>query len=119
MNPPGDGKYPSLTRNHFGKGTLTYEGTVLSDKLQKAVLLDVLKTAGLMTSDQSLPLAVRIKHARNSSEKYLHFYLNYSSDARMVPYGYPTGTNLLTQAPIIRDQSILLQPWDVAIVEEK
>ena len=37
----------------------------------------------------------------------------------MVPYSYSTGTNLLTQGPIIHDQSILLQPWDVAIVEEK
>ena len=116
---PFFGKYPSLTRNHFGKGTLTYEGAVLSDRLQKAVLSDVLKNAGLITSDQSLPPAIHVKHARNSSGKPLHFYLNYSGDAKMVPYAYPTGANLLTQAPIFRDQSILLQPWDAAIVEEK
>ena len=113
------GKYPALTRNEFGKGTLTYEGTVLSDKLQKAVLLDVLKAAGLLTSDQNLPPGVHVKHATNRNGKTLHFYFNYSSDSRMVPYSYPTGVNLLTQGPIIRDQSILLQPWDVAIAEEE
>ena len=43
----------------------------------------------------------------------------YSSDARMVPYAYPSGSNLLTQGPVVRDQSIPLQPWDVAIVKEK
>jgi beta-galactosidase len=113
------GKYPALTSNPYGKGTLTYEGTVLSDKLQRAVLLDVLQLAGLVTSDQSLPPSIHIKHAKNRSGKTLHFYFNYSSDARMVPYSYPTGTNLLTEGSVVRDQSILLQPWDVAIVEEK
>jgi beta-galactosidase len=33
---PFFGKYPAITRNQFGSGTLTYQGTVLSEKLQKA-----------------------------------------------------------------------------------
>ena len=112
-------EYPALTRNQFGKGTLTYEGTVLGDKLQKAVLLDELKTAGLVTSDQSLPPAVHVKHAKNRDGRTLHFYFNYSSDALTVTYSYPAGTNLLTQDPILRNQLVLLQPWDVVIVGEK
>jgi beta-galactosidase len=40
-------KYPAITRNSFGKGSLTYEGTVLSDKLQERVLREVLERAGL------------------------------------------------------------------------
>lgn len=113
------GKYPALTSNRFGKGSLIYEGTVLSDKLQRTVLLDVLKDAGLITSDQSLPPAIHVKHSKNRSGKTLHFYFNYSNNARKVSYSYPTGKNLLTQMPIIRDQSFQLQPWDVAIVEEE
>lgn len=116
---PFFGKYPALTRNQFGKGSLTYEGTVLSDELQRAVLLDVLKDAGLITSDQNLLPSIRVKHAENRNNKRLHFYFNYSSEAQMVPYSYPTGRNLLAQVPIVRDQSILLQPWGVAIVEER
>ena len=54
---PFFGKYPAITRNHFGEGTLTYEGTVLSQKLQEKVLLDVLKLAGLSGPDQQLPAA--------------------------------------------------------------
>jgi beta-galactosidase len=38
--------YPAITRNAFGKGTLTYEGTALSDPLQDRVLLSVLELAG-------------------------------------------------------------------------
>ena len=58
-------KYPAITRNSFGKGTLTYEGTVLSDKLQERVLLEVLERAGLTGPDQSLPATVRVKHGQN------------------------------------------------------
>jgi beta-galactosidase len=69
-------KYPAITRNSFGKGTLTYEGTVLSDKLQERVLLDVLERAGLTGPDQSLPATVRVKHGQNRRGKTLHYYLN-------------------------------------------
>jgi beta-galactosidase len=116
---PFFGKYPAITRNQFGKGSLTYEGTVLSDALQKAVLLGVLNDAGLVGSDQKLPAAVRVKHGQNRQGKTVHFYLNYSSSPQMVPYAYGPGTILLSQAPITSGQSLLLQPWDASIVEEK
>jgi beta-galactosidase len=116
---PFFGKYPAVTRNEFGKGSFTYEGTVLSDKLQKAILLGVLKEAGLVGPDQGLPAAVRVKHGQNRQGKTLHFYMNYSSAPQMVPYTYATGTNLLTQGGARQGESLLLQPWDAAIVEEK
>jgi beta-galactosidase len=116
---PFFGKYPAITQNGFGKGSFTYEGTVLSDKLQRAVLLGVLKDARLVGSDQSLSAAFHVKHAQNRQGKTLHFYLNYSNSAQMVPYGYATGTNLLTQGTARQGESLLLQPWDAAIVEEK
>jgi beta-galactosidase len=113
-------KYPAITRNSFGKGTLTYEGTVLSEKLQSAVLLGVLLEAGLSGPDQKLPVSVHIKSAQNRKGKTLHFYLNYSSSAQMVPYTYATGMNLLSSNAVVSNgQSLLLQPWDLAIVEEK
>jgi beta-galactosidase len=70
------GRYPAITRNRFGRGTLTYEGTVLSDKLQEKVLLDVLENAGLSGPDQALPANVRVKHGVNRSGKTIHYYLN-------------------------------------------
>ena len=44
---PFFGKYPALVRNAFGKGTVTYQGTVLSDALQGKVVSDVLKQAAI------------------------------------------------------------------------
>jgi len=116
---PFFGKYPAITRNLFGKGTLTYEGTVLSDKLQQSVLLDVLKLAGLTGPDQDLPAAIRVKHGSNRSGKTLHYYLNYSNDAQTFSYTYRSGMDLLSQAAVVQGQQIALKPWDAAIVEEK
>jgi beta-galactosidase len=116
---PFFGKYPAITRNHFGKGTLTYEGTVLSDKLQDKVMLDVLQVAGLASQDQALPPSVRVKHGSNRSGKTIHYYLNYSSDQQTLSYAYGAGTDLLTQAAIAHSQQITLKPWDLAIIEEK
>lgn len=116
---PFFGKYPAITRNEFGKGSLTYEGTALSDKLQQAVLLGVLKEAGLVGPDQALPEAVRVKHGTNGNGKTLHFYLNYSSAAQTIPYAYGAGTELLAQAAVTQGQSMTIQAWDAAIIEEK
>jgi beta-galactosidase len=116
---PFFGKYPAITRNRFGKGTLTYEGTMLTDKLQQQVLLDVLQLAGLAGPDQTLPPSVRVKHGLNRSGKTVHYYLNYSSDSQTLSYPYGAGSDLLTQAAIAPAQQITLKPWDLVIIEEK
>ena len=51
---PFFGRYPALTRNAFGKGTVTYEGTVLSDALQEKVVRDVLEQARVSLPDAAL-----------------------------------------------------------------
>jgi beta-galactosidase len=112
-------KYPAITRNSFGKGTLTYEGTVLSGKLQDAVLLDVLRQADLAGPDQDLPARVRVKHGFNAKNKKLHYFFNYSSVPQSFTYSYGAGADLLSQMPAAPGQTINLKPWDVAIIEEK
>ena len=47
-DPPFFGTYPAITQGIFGKGRLTYEGTLLSDKLQCSVLRSLLQEARLM-----------------------------------------------------------------------
>jgi beta-galactosidase len=112
-------KYPAITRNRFGKGTLTYEGTVLADKLQDKVMLDVLQLAGLAGADQAVPANLRVKHGANRGGKTIHYYLNYSSSSQTFSYTYGAGTDLLTQASIAHSQQVTLKPWDLAIIEEK
>jgi len=116
---PFFGKYPAITENAFGKGTLTYEGTVLSDKLQSEVLRAVLHKAGLTGPDQNLPAPVRVKHGVNRKGKTLHYYLNYSSEPQRFAYEYGAGSEIFQQIAVSHGQSITLKPWDVAIIEEK
>jgi beta-galactosidase len=116
---PFFGKYPAITRNTYGKGTFTYEGTVLSEKLQEQVLLGVLQQAGLTGTDQSLPLAVRVKHGQNRKGKTLHYFLNYSNETQNFTYAYGAGADLLAQNSVAQGQKVTLKPWDAAILEEK
>ncbi len=116
---PFFGKYPAITRNKYGKGSVTYEGTVLSDKLQQEVLLELLQLAELTGPDQKLPAPVRVQHGIGNTGKTLHYYLNYSGEPQAFAYPYADGVDLLSRKPIAKAQSMTLQPWDLAIVEEK
>ena len=116
---PFYGKYPAVTRNAFGKGTLTYSGTHLSDPLQKEVLTEVLQLAGLTSSDQQLPASVRVRHGVNSSGKRMHYYLNYSAEPQTLTYSYSPGTDLLVGTAVDAAAKVTIQPWDLLIVEER
>ncbi len=63
---PFFGKWPAITENQFGSGTLLYEGTYLSDTLQTALLKRTLdRRAGLTGPDQQLPHAPHVQHGVN------------------------------------------------------
>jgi beta-galactosidase len=116
---PFFGKYPAITQNRFGSGTLTYEGTALSDTLQTKVLLNLLQIAGLTGPDQELPASVRVKHGTNRNGKTIHYYMNYSNDPKTFKYPYKLGADLLTKTTVAPSQTVTLKPWDLAILEEK
>jgi beta-galactosidase len=116
---PFFGRWPAITSNTFGGGTLVYEGTVLSDKLQHAVVLDALRGVGLTGPDQQLPASVRIKHGIGQDGRNIHYYLNYSSSPATLTYAYAPGTDLLTGQSLATGQQATLAPWDLVIVKER
>jgi beta-galactosidase len=116
---PFFGKYPAITQNHFGNGTLTYEGTVLSDTLQSKVLLHVLQMAGATGPDQELPATIHVKHGTNRSGKVIHYYMNYSNDPQSFKYPYQPGEDLLTRTAVGPSQTLTLKAWDLVIIEER
>jgi beta-galactosidase len=115
---PFFGKWPAITRNDFGAGTLLYEGTYLSDPLQKAVLETELAKDGLTGPDQQVPAQVHLQHGVNKMGRRIHYYFNYSSTPASAKYTYGAGNNLLTSAPVSSGQQLTLAPWDLAIIEE-
>ena len=116
---PFFGRWPAITENDFGSGTLLYEGTYLSDKLQTAVLRGSLEKLGLTGPDQQLPPAVHAQHGVNQLGKRLHYYFNYGSAEVKLSYPYAAGTNLLDGKPMAKNTAFALAPWDLAIVEEQ
>jgi beta-galactosidase len=115
---PFFGKWPAITENHYGSGTLLYEGTYLSDALQTAIVRDALTKLALTSPDQDVPAAVHVQHGINRQGKRLHYYFNYSAAEQKVTYPYAAGTNLLDGQPVAKGATLALAPWDLAIVEE-
>jgi len=111
--------FPAITRNQYGKGALTYEGTFLTDTLQREVIRDVVRRAGLAGPDQNLPSVVKVRHGRNAQAKLLHYYLNFSGEEQTVSYPYGHGLDLLTNTYVVKGQTLKLKPWDLAIVAEQ
>jgi beta-galactosidase len=116
---PFFGKWPAITENQFGTGSLLYEGTYLSDALQTAVLKRAVEEAGLANSDEQLPAGVHLQHGVNRQSKHLHYYFNYSGSDLKAAYAYGAGVNLLDGKSVDQGQELTLAPWDLAIIEEK
>jgi beta-galactosidase len=115
---PFFGKWPAITENEFGAGSLLYEGTYLSNGLQTAVLRREIEKIGLASKDQQVPGAVHVQHGINRQGKKLHYYFNYSGNPVKVLYDYGAGSNLLDGKSVATSDVLSLAPWDLAIIEE-
>ncbi len=115
---PFFGKWPAVTRNHFGSGSLTYEGTVLSDALQQAVVLDTLYQAGVNSPDEALTGHIRAKHGINQTGKHIHFYLNYSGEQTSFSYVYAHAHDLMNGRSVAKGDNVGVAAWDLALLEE-
>ncbi len=115
---PFFGKWSAVTRNRYGAGALTYEGTFLSDTLQRKVVVNVLKSIHLTGPDQELPASLRAKHGVNRFGKKIHYYLNYSNDPQDFRYSYGEGTELLT-GTTASNSTVHVKAWDLVVIEER
>jgi beta-galactosidase len=115
---PFFGRWPAITENHFGSGSLIYEGTYLSDALQSAILKRAIDEAGLSSPDQQIQASVHVQHGINQQGRAVHYYFNYSNAAAEVEYSYSAGVDLLTGQNADKEQKITIPAWDQAIIEE-
>lgn len=116
---PFFGRWPAVTRNRFGKGVLTYLGTWPSRGLIAKILADVLEEAAIAFPDSALPAAIRVKQGINALGKSLHYYLNYSGEELVLGYPHAPAVNLLSGETIEQNGSVQIEPWGVAIMEER
>lgn len=113
---PFFGRWPAITRNRYGAGTLTYEGTVLSQKLQNAVMRRELRFCGL-TGSSSLPAGLHVIEGVNAQDRQIRYFLNYSSLPATFEYRHSAARDLLTGRALARGARVTVGPWDLIIAE--
>lgn len=111
------GKYPAITVNEYGKGSLLYEGCMVSDSIQEKIIRQEIEKLGIKTPDQDLHWPLITKSGTNENGHTVHYYYNYSSDPKEFVYPYKNGTELLSGAKVNHQQNLQIDPWDVLIVE--
>lgn len=114
---PFFGRWPAITLNHYGRGVLVYEGSWLSDALQKKVMMKMLRSAGISLVDATQPSSIRVRREINSQGDAMYFYLNYSGNRQVAVYHYRKGVDLFSGKEVDDGQQLVLQPWGVSIVE--
>ena len=116
---PFFGRYPAITRNEYGKGTVTYEGTVLSD-VAAGEGRALRARAGAGGAARRRRFRRRCACARRVSRdgQTIRFYLNFSAEPQTFAYGHGASTDLLTGRPVAGGQTLTLGPWDLAVIRE-
>jgi beta-galactosidase len=115
---PYFGEYPAITRNNYGKGTLLYEGCMVSDAIQEKIILNELDRLNLKTADQDLHWPLITKWGKNDENKLIRYYYNYSSELLEFDYPYIGGKELISGKNVKSRQKLQIAPWDVLIIEE-
>lgn len=112
-------KYPAVTINNFGKGTLLYEGSIFSDEIQTKIIKQELKRAGIESPDFDLSWPLIVKTGTNDYGNKVHFYYNYSSEDKELKYPHESGKELVSEKSVTKGEIIKILPWNVQIIEEK
>jgi hypothetical protein len=112
------GKYAAITHHNFGKGSVTYMGTIPSAALLRKVLAAAVTEAGIRTVDQDLAFPLIVRNGVNRYGRTVHYYFNYSSEERPFVYPYGQAGELLTGRKVGMGETVLLQPWGLVVLEE-
>lgn len=112
------GNYAAITQNSYGKGLATYIGCMTTNAVTEKVLADAVKKAGLWSEAQTFRFPIITKEGLNESGKTVHYFFNYSAKPAIVNYVFKNGTELLQNKAVNKASAMVLQPWDVKIVEE-
>ena len=115
---PHLGRFPAITRNSYGKGTLTYEGTALSDDLQYAVVRGALQESGVVSDLPREPGPVRTRSAIDRDGHSLHFLFNFSGQPRSCVYRFKQAHDLLSGRDLGAGSMVTIEPWDLIIARE-
>lgn len=111
-------RWPAVTRNRHGNGSLTYIGTWPSRSILRRIAADLLRVAAISNGAHDVPDPVQVKSGTNRHGKVVRYFLNYSPEEHSLPYAYATGVDLTSGVEVRSGEALKLDPWGVAILEE-
>jgi beta-galactosidase len=114
---PQWGKYAAITHNRYGKGSVTYMGTIPSKEVLDAVLMRAVKEAGVDVPELRFPVIMR--GGVNKFGREVRYYFNYSAQEQSFRYSYPSATDVLSGKKVEKGEVVKLEPWGVTILEEE
>lgn len=113
------GKYAAITHHSYGKGSVTYLGTIPSRAVLRKILEVAVEEAGIRSVDQELAWPLIVKSGVNRYGRTVHYYFNYSDSVRHFFYPYGAAIDVLTGRPVGKGEGVTLEPWGLLVVEEK
>jgi beta-galactosidase len=111
-------RYPAVTINKHGKGSLLYEGSIFSDQIQTKIIKEAAKRAGISHPDHQYAWPLIAKSGVNDDGNGVHFYYNYSSEGMEFSYPHSNGLELVSGKSVEEGESLTVEAWDVIIIEE-
>jgi beta-galactosidase len=115
---PHFGQFPAVTSHPFGKGRVTYIGTLPNAPMAEAVASWVLRESGIEPLVADPPASVRVNTAQSAAGDRLWFLSNWSGPPVTIPAVPVGGKELFTGNRLESDSALELGPWDVKIVVE-
>lgn len=111
------GRQAAVTANDFGKGHAYYIGCYTTNAYLKALLQDILQTAGLWQAENEVQPPLCIKKGVNDYGKTVVFIFNYSDVAQPLTHLYGSGVELLSGQAITAGDTLTFEPWGFKIIE--
>lgn len=112
---PHLGRYPAVTTHTYGKGRVTYCGTLPNSTLGKAIAKYTLEQANIEIPT-NLPSTVRLVKATAKSGEKLLFFTNWSWNSQLLPTIASGGHDLFSDQPVDDNTQLTIGSWDVKII---
>lgn len=114
------GKYAGITRNQYGEGTAYYIGCYTEKEVLKGVYHKAASDAGMENTalENGLEWPVTVRNGKNKADKQVHYVLHYSEETREITCPYESAEDVLTGEKYQKGSRIVLNDWDVKILEE-
>jgi beta-galactosidase len=115
---PFFGKWPCITENAYGKGHLTYIGTLPSTELLQKLIARAADRKRILTAERQFSFPIILRSGVNSLGKKIHYIFNFSYEPQTISFPYSRCHSLLDTQSLKANALVTIEPWGVVIAEE-